>query len=144
MKPVSAHDVAKYILKKAGGMTTMKLQKLLYYCQAWSLVWDEAPLFKEEIEAWANGPIVPVIYQSHKGLFNVDSWKKGSIEKLNKTQKETIDKVLDFYNKKTAQWLSELTHKESPWKDARKGLFPGQRGSAKISHASMVEYYSGL
>ena len=51
-------DVAAYILERQGSMTTMKLQKLVYYCQAWSLVWDERPLFDESIEAWANGPVL--------------------------------------------------------------------------------------
>ena len=40
-------DVAKYILEKLGTLSTMKLQKLCYYCQAWSLVWDDTPLFDE-------------------------------------------------------------------------------------------------
>jgi uncharacterized phage-associated protein len=52
----SVFDVAQYILRKQGGMTTMKLQKLVYYAQAWSLVWDEEPLFDQPIEAWSNGP----------------------------------------------------------------------------------------
>lgn len=50
-------DVAKYILEVKGTMSTMKLQKLCYYAQAWSLVWDDKPLFGEEFEAWANGPV---------------------------------------------------------------------------------------
>jgi uncharacterized phage-associated protein len=54
----SAHDVAAYILSRQGRMTAMKLQKLVYYSQAWSVVWDERPLFPEKIEAWANGPVV--------------------------------------------------------------------------------------
>ena len=41
----SVFDVAKYILHKLGTVTTWKLQKLVYYCQAWSLVWDDEPLF---------------------------------------------------------------------------------------------------
>ena len=45
-------DVAAYILKKQGPMTAMKLQKLVYYCQAWSLVWQSKPLFPNDIEAW--------------------------------------------------------------------------------------------
>ncbi|MBC8146611.1 MAG: hypothetical protein H8E98_01335 [Bacteroidetes bacterium] len=40
-KIISVYDVADYILKQVGYITTMKLQKLVYYCQAWSLVWDE-------------------------------------------------------------------------------------------------------
>ena len=35
----SVYDVAAYILEKQGAMTTWKLQKLVYYSQAWSLVW---------------------------------------------------------------------------------------------------------
>src|SRR5680860_1872649 len=58
----SVLDVAEYILKETGSMTTMKLQKLVYYSQAWSLVWDEKPLFGEPIEAWANdGPVRPCL-----------------------------------------------------------------------------------
>ena len=56
--PVSVFDVAAYILDKLGPISTIKLQKLVYYCQAWSLVWDEEPLFSERIEAWVNGPVV--------------------------------------------------------------------------------------
>jgi len=49
----TAHDVAAYILDKCGSMSAMKLQKLVYYSQAWHLVWDDAPLFEERVEAWA-------------------------------------------------------------------------------------------
>lgn len=58
-------DVAKYILEKLGTLSTMKLQKLCYYCQAWSLVWDDTPLFDEKFEAWANGPVCRNCF-SHK------------------------------------------------------------------------------
>ncbi len=51
----SCLDVAEYILREMGPVTAMKLQKLVYYSQAWSLVWDEEPIFEEEIQAWANG-----------------------------------------------------------------------------------------
>ena len=33
-------------------LTNLRLQKLLYYAQAWSLVLRESELFPEEIEAW--------------------------------------------------------------------------------------------
>lgn len=45
---------------------------------------------------------------------------------------------------KTAQWLSDLTHLETPWKEARKGLIPGERGASEISLSTMLEYYSGV
>lgn len=140
----SAHDVAAYILAKKGEMTAMRLQKLVYYAQAWSLVWDEEPLFEERIEAWANGPVVPALYAEHKGLFKVSTWKKGHPKRLTAKQRESIDAVLQYYGDRPSQWLSDLTHRESPWLDARQGLGPGERGSQLISHASMAEYYGGL
>lgn len=140
----SAHDVARYILNKQGAMTAMKLQKLLYYCQAWSLVWDESPLFTERIEAWANGPVVRDIYDHHKGRFQLRRWYEGRIANLSPDQKETIDSVLKYYGGKSSQWLSDLTHKEDPWKNARQGLSPSQRGDKVITHASMHEYYDSL
>ena len=113
---VSAHDVAAYILKKQGSMTAMKLQKLVYYCQAWSLVWDEKPLFKERIEAWSNGPVVRTLYEVHRGEFNLSSkWPRGNASVLSQKQKETIDGVLKFYGNKTSQWLSDLSHREAQW-----------------------------
>ncbi|MGE5343707.1 MAG: Panacea domain-containing protein [Candidatus Omnitrophota bacterium] len=140
---VSARDVAAYILNKRGEMTTMKLQKLLYYCQAWSLVWDESPLFEEQIEAWANGPVVREIYNEHRTQFKIASIN-GDPSTLSNIQRETIDSVLNYYGDKPSQWLSDLTHMEDPWKLARVGLSYGERGNNVISHASMAEYYSGL
>ena len=49
-------DIAKYILHQRGRMSTMKLQKLCYYAQAWSLVWDDTPLFDEDFSAWRKRP----------------------------------------------------------------------------------------
>lgn len=67
----SIFDVAAYVLDKLGVMTTMKLEKLCYYSQAWSLVWDERRLFPERFEAWANGPVCPDLYHAHKGMFKI-------------------------------------------------------------------------
>lgn len=144
LKPVSVHDVAAYILQKCGTMTAMKLQKLLYYSQAWSLVWDEAPLFDEPIEAWANGPVVREIYDLHRGKFTVSEWPEGDPRALNKAQRATVDGVLNFYGPRPGQYLSDLTHREDPWRDARKGMPEGFRGSNEISLAAMNEYYSSL
>ena len=141
---VSVHDVAAFILKNRAEMTTMKLQKLIYYCQAWSLVWDENPLFSENIEAWSNGPVVRELYDKHKGQFKVSKWPLGNSDLLTENQMETICRVLDFYGDKTSQWLSDLTHNEDPWKNARQGLSLGERSDRVISHADMVEYYSSL
>lgn len=142
--PVSAHDVAKYILSRTSPVTPMKLQKLLYYCQAWSLVWDEAPLFREKIQALAMGPVVREIYDLHKGAYRLDRWTAGKVSNLSREQRETIDAVLGFYGAKSGQWLSDLTHSEEPWRAARQGLGAWDRSNREISLASMEEYYSSL
>ncbi len=140
----SVFDASAYILSKTGPITAMKLQKLVYYSQAWSLVWDEEELFPERIEAWANGPVCPDLYHAHQGEFRVDAEPKGDAKKLKKVQKETISAVLKAYGKKAALWLSDLTHREAPWKDARKGLPDGSRSNREITHAAMAEYYGNL
>jgi len=140
----SVFDVAAYILKHAGSMTAMKLEKLVYYSQAWSLVWDEAPIFEDRIEAWANGPVAPVLYDWHRGLYQLISCSRGNPDALTGSQQETVDAIIDSYADKSSQWLSDLTHSEDPWRDARAGLAPGQRGNREISHSSMAEYYGSL
>lgn len=144
---VSAFDVAKYILKRlAAPCSTMKLHKLLYYSQAWSMVWEEKPLFYEPIEAWANGPVVRKLFNFHRGLYQMDynDLTFGNESLLNETQKEDIDEVLKFYGNRSAQWLIDQSHSESPWIDARKGLASNERGNSVISLQSMQEYYSSL
>ena len=140
----SVFDVAAYILHRKGGMTAWKLQKLLYYSQAWSLVWDERPLFGARIEAWANGPVVPTLYSEHKGEFRVRKISRGDHGKLDGLAKETIDAVLSKYGNKSPQWLSDLTHLEDPWRDARKGVPEGTRSGREITQAAMADYYGGL
>jgi uncharacterized phage-associated protein len=146
--PTSVFNVAAYIADafKASliPLSAMKLQKLLYYCQAWSLVWNEVPLFVEEIEAWANGPVVKALYEVQKGIFQIDSVPQGDASCLSECQVEAINQVIDCYGDKTAQWLSDLTHLEAPWREARIGLNDGERGSNVISLGAIHEYYSSL
>lgn len=147
MKPtVSALDVGKYILKVNGPMTAMKLQKLVYYCQAWSLVWDQEPMFKEKIKAWVNGPVVPQLYAALKGRFTVDAdnLKEGDENALGQKARDTVKAVLKFYGDRTAQWLSDLTHSERPWVKAREGVPPGEPSGKQISEADIAEYYASL
>jgi uncharacterized phage-associated protein len=141
----TVHDVAAYILSKQGPMTAMKLQKLLYYSQAWSLVWEDKPLFKARIEAWANGPVIPEVYREHRGAFTLNKqWAKGDPSALDAKERQTVTAVLKFYGDKTSQWLSNLTHQEAPWVDARRGIAPGERGENVISIEAMAAYYSNL
>lgn len=139
-------DIAKYITEKTGELTAMKLQKLVYYSQAWNLVWEEEPLFQEEIEAWANGPVVPELYQRHKGLLKVDAslFPDAKTDAIDTSATENIDKVLSFYGTKSAFELSHMTHQEKPWMEARGETPVGANSSEVITKAAMAEYYMSL
>jgi uncharacterized phage-associated protein len=139
-------DVAIYILKQVGSISAMKLQKLIYYCQAWSLVWDDEHLFPEPIEAWTIGPVVRNLYDAHKGLFKVfcTDFEKYASSELTSNQKETIDTVLRTYGTKSSGWLNDQVHIEDPWRDARMGIDETERGNKEITHTALAEYYGSL
>ncbi len=143
-KLVSVLDVAAYIIDKLQQVSAVKLQKLVYYSQAWSLVWDDQSLFEEPIEAWAHGPVVPELFAVHKGQFLVESIEGGESSLLSTTQRETVDGVLQYYGDKSSQWLSDLTHLEDPWRNARVGIPTGARCDTTISLESIAEYYSSI
>lgn len=141
----SVFDVAQYVLTQRGQMSTMKLQKLCYYAQAWSLVWDDAPLFNEDFQAWANGPVCPDLFFKTQGQFSVNAGNlPGNSSVLTEKQIETINRVLEYYGDHDAQWLSQLTHMEGPWQEARGNAPLGASCSNIITKESMAMYYGGL
>jgi len=106
-------DVARYVLNHAGDMTTMKLQKLVYYCQAWSLAWDGVPLFDEDFQAWANGPVCPELFATHRGRFwlNEDYYNNYEPYPFNHSQVDTINANQGLKGgRKTAQKSGEYKH----------------------------------
>jgi uncharacterized phage-associated protein len=148
MATKNVFDIAAFILSQKHPLPTLRLHKLLYYCQAWSLVWDDSPLFSQPIEAWSGGPIIKELYDSHNWIYDLelsDLAKLGNPDALSETQKETVLAVLRDYGNKSAQWIRDLIVTEKPWCDARRGLTANQehRGH-EISLASMAEYYEGV
>jgi uncharacterized phage-associated protein len=142
---VNACDVAEYVLSKTGPVSAMKLQKLVYYAQAWHSVWSEAQLFGDRIEAWANGPVVPLLYEQHRGQFILAPGQfHGDAHALDEDEADTVDRVLAAYGDKTSQWLSDLTHMEAPWLQAREGIPAGERSNREIPIAALAEYYGSL
>lgn len=142
---MSVFDVARYILDKKGPISAWKLQKLCYYAQAWTLAWDEKPLFDEEFEAWANGPVCPQLFYAHKGAYIVrPEMIHGDPSKLSSEQIVNIDIVLEGYGNKEAYWLREQTHAEDPWKNARGGCPEGASCQNVITKESMGLYYGSL
>jgi uncharacterized phage-associated protein len=143
---MTAFDVAKYILETLGPMTAWKLQKLVYYSQAWSLVWDDRALFEDDFEAWANGPVIRALFNVHKGRLDVDAsmFSRGNSGNLDAAARETIDAVIRDYGSFSGRELSEIAHSERPWKEARKGVPAGERSENIIDRDVMIDFYTGL
>jgi uncharacterized phage-associated protein len=139
-------DVAKYILEQHGEMTAMKLQKLVYYSQAWHSVWADEYLYNERIEAWANGAVVPALYNAHRGLFKINNTilAQGNSRNLTADEKSNIDLVLKFYGEFSAQQLSDLNHQEDPWINARGDTPPMARSGEEIRKEDIYEYHLGI
>ncbi|WP_199805673.1 type II toxin-antitoxin system antitoxin SocA domain-containing protein [Bradyrhizobium lablabi] len=77
---------------------------------------DEQHLLSSDFRACANGPVLTELYARHRGRFKVDASLFGKADngQLTPDERETVNKVLDFYGDNTAHWLSNLTHQEAP------------------------------
>jgi len=142
----NVNEVADYILwyfQEAGQpITNLKLQKLLYYVQAWHLaVADNEPLFDSTFKAWTHGPVNTETYHRFKDF----RWNpiEGEINKpeLPQDALELIDEVLENYGEFSAYQLEYLTHQERPWLEARGDLEPDEASTAVIKNESMAEFY---
>lgn len=167
---LTAEQVADYFLRlvdeDAGdGISNLKLQKLVYYAQAWHLAITDEPLFLDEIEAWKHGPVVPSLYIKYKrfgwesirpsaiapAVLSMKPWEpsvirrsKTSVALVKKATKAILGDVWETYGQFSAKRLEELTHSEDPWIDARQGCKPHEASSAVISRETMHRYYAQL
>ena len=129
--------------EKRAPISNLKLQKLLYYAQAWHLALFEKPLFEDAIEAWVHGPVVPSVFRQYKEF----RWNPIALRETNPLPariERHLQEVWNVYGKFDASTLERRTHGEDPWKDARGGLSPDESSNAVISRRSMKAYYSSL
>lgn len=137
-------DAFLYLSREDGApLTNLKLQKLLYYAQAWRLALKGNALFGERIEAWVHGPVVPPIFRMYKHLRWVSIPDFGTpIESV--SIKHHLSDVWKAYGKYDATTLERLTHKENPWILARRGIPMDEPSHNIISHDSMKKYFKEL
>ncbi|MCR5319091.1 MAG: DUF4065 domain-containing protein [Treponema sp.] len=118
----------------------LKLQKLLFYAQAVSLVLGKKPLFQDKIEAWDYGPVVPCIYRKYK-KYDAQIPKKKTTQKGHEDPEcfHWIDLALSHYGDMTGSQLITLTHSEKPWQTAyAKGR------NTEITKTSIKAFYSKI
>jgi uncharacterized phage-associated protein len=131
---VSAHAVAGEIRGRLGDVGKVKLHKLLYYCQAWHLMWTGAPLFPESVKAWEMGPVVAALWgtEAHRPD------EVPSPATLSAEQASVVEYVLARYGRLSGRDLIALTHGEDPWRDVyERDATP----SPVITHSAMRHYF---
>lgn len=148
-RQLKATDIGRYFVYLANTekkpITNKKLQKLVYYSQAWSLVLNDKKLFSEPIEAWVHGPAIRDLYIEYKKFgFNPiqEEIDQRSIKNISGKTKELLDEIWKVYGKKDASYLEMLTHSERPWQIAREGMQSYQNSANEITPKLMKAYYS--
>ena len=153
-----AHIVTYYVNQKGDTISPKKLQKLLFYVEAWNLVHLKIPLIEEDFEAWVHGPVLPSLYHELKQFgfndlkvvadeFDTPDNLVNQIIKTNKISEDQLDliySVLDKYGSMTSFQLELLSHNETPWIEARKGIPPHLPCNNIIPKDKIMAFYSSL
>lgn len=151
MKPVNhpisnALEVARYFLSladmeaEATYLTPLSLQKLLYYGQGWALEEWGTPLFGEPVEAWVNGPAVKAVWDVYQGRRPILD-EMTAPTTLDSDTQELLQSVWSRYKRFSPIALSEMTHAEDPWLNAREGLDEHERSGREITQQSIAEWF---
>ncbi len=145
-------EVAKYFLRLAQAeadepepITHLRLQKLLYYAQGWSLAFRGDPLFRGRLEAWQHGPVAPDAYQHFRGFGNQPiPWAPFVADRTTMSEEDRalIESVWQSYKVYSAPKLRQMTHQEKPWLQARGDREPGDPGGGEISEATMLDFFA--
>lgn len=140
-------DIALYFLhrvdREAGDtISALKLQKLVYYAQVWSMVLRNQPIFPDPIEAWKHGPVVRPVWE-HYQTYRREAipQPEAPLPDFDPSELEVLEIVRNRYGELSAHKLRNLTHAEPPWQIARQGLPDDARCSTALSLEDMKAYH---
>ncbi len=141
---LSCIDIAQYFIWVANEtgsfISNLKLQKLVYYAQAWHIAIHDSPLFEEDFEAWVHGPVIPSLYRQYKS-FGWQPISEDVIPQLPQNICEFLDEVVQEYFDCDGYELEQMTHLEDPWNRAREDLAPDEPSNQVIKKEWMKEFY---
>ena len=144
--------VAKYLLTLAEISNTkvnpLKLQKLLYYCEGWTLAITDKELFSgENFQAWLHGPVNVTVYHEFNtsyGMFDPIDTPKFVHPNVTVEQRAIIDRVFEVYNQYSGSQLEMMTHTEKPWIETRGTLTSNMHSDKIIDKNTMRTEFSQL
>lgn len=130
--------------ERGEAISNLKLQKLLYYAEAWSLALFDRSLFDEDFRAWVHGPVLLSQYHRFKDFKWQPITAAVDIPAFDEALTTHLNEIVDVFGSEPAVALELMTHRERPWIEARDGLAPTAPGSAIISKATMRDFYRSL
>jgi len=146
-KPITANDVADWFINRVdrnGGdiITPEVVQRLVYFAQAWYLANTGRPMFKDEIQAWATGPMVPSIFERFEHLAAASLPDIENAREIRGDRAELLEQVQEEYGSYSRRKLGELAREEgSPWHQMRQGLAPEAHSERVIEKDGMKKFY---
>lgn len=148
MALTTASKIADYLLclsaKHGDLLTPLKLQKLVYYADAWHLALRDNALIEEDFEAWVHGPVVRNLYYRFKEYKWKPITENIELPKLPLSICKYLHDFYAFFGKFTAIELEQMTHQETPWIEARKGLSIDAECTNCISKETMKHFYKNM
>lgn len=138
-------DYFLFTAAEAGAfISNLKLQKLVYYAQAWHLVVFNEPVFDDKIEAWVHGPVVRELYSKYKDYGWMPIPPPETEVEISDDLKQFLTEIMDIFMKYDGFELEKMTHSEPPWIIARGSLPPDANSDSEITNSSMIDYFSKL
>lgn len=125
-------------------ITPLKLQKILYYAQGYYLAMYDMPLFNEDFQAWAHGPVNPKIYNNYKEYgYDSINYPSGKAPRIKDDILDFLYKIWDTFGIYDGKYLEGLTHKEEPWISARERArcSSGDNCNEIITKESMRQFF---
>lgn len=142
---LTCFDVANYFLSLPNedigdSISNLKLQKLVYYSQGFSLALYDKPLFAEHLKAWEHGPVAPTLYAKYKplGATPIPIPEDIDFSKYDEQTKGLLNEVYEEYGQFSAWKLCEMSHEEEPWIKGK------HRASKTIQNNDLKKYFSTL
>ena len=139
-----------YMFEKISEITPLALQKLLYYIQGLYMIKYNKPLFDEDCQAWIHGPVYKEVYDMFKSFqYNpIDDKRfillRDRFKELDNDEKEVIDLVVDTFGMYSGKVLEEITHKEKPWINARRGNYVYENSNEIINKSDIKDYFESV
>lgn len=126
---VASYLVKRYYEDMKLQITEMKLHKLLYFTQRESFIQLGEPIFCDKFQAWRYGPVLVQVRELYKSnRLNI----MPSLEEL-EPYSNVFNVIMTDYAPLDTWTLSDMTHAESSWKNARIGLMPSDKGSIEMN-----------